>query len=136
MGRHGVEGGVPCECYNADSQLWHGGRHEFLSTIAGAMDGRGQGNFHQAHGGELDALEAGTNTGRWHIGQLMKKHLQKIDDDLKEIHDILLDRVNYMRRELRAAEEDLVETEKKREAIADAILRLGVFLPMRDEDKL
>jgi hypothetical protein len=66
----------------------------------------------------------------------MKQHLQKIDDDLKEIHDILLDRVNYLRRELKAAEEDLAETEKKREAIADAILRLGVFLPMWDEDKL
>jgi hypothetical protein len=65
----------------------------------------------------------------------MKKHLQKIDDDLKEIHDILLDRVNYLRRELKAAEEDLAETEKKREAITDAILRLGVFLPMRPQDE-
>lgn len=64
----------------------------------------------------------------------MRETLMKIADDLAEVRTLHLDRVKTLRRELQDAEKDLAGVEAKQRAIADAILRAGVFLPMREQD--
>jgi hypothetical protein len=64
----------------------------------------------------------------------MRKTLEAIADDLAEVRSLHLDRVKTLRRELQDAEKDLASVEEKQRAIADAILRAGVFLPMREKD--
>ena len=64
----------------------------------------------------------------------MKRHLEAIADDLAEVRSLHLDRVKKLRRELQDAEKDLASVEEKQRAIADAILRACVFLPMREQD--
>ena len=58
----------------------------------------------------------------------------QIADDLAEVRSLHIDRVKKLRRELEQAEQDLASVEEKQRAIADAILRAGVFLPMRERD--
>ena len=64
----------------------------------------------------------------------MRKTLEAIADDLAEVRSLHLDRVKKLRRELEQAEQDLQGVEEKQRAVADAILRAGVFLPMREQD--
>lgn len=78
----------------------------------------------------MDTVEASGRTKR----ELMRETLMKIADDLAEVRSLHLDRVKTLRRELQEAEKDLTSVEAKQRAIADAILRAGVFLPMREQD--
>ena len=64
----------------------------------------------------------------------MRKTLEAIADELANDRIWHLDRVKALRMELQNAEKDLASVEEKQRAIADAILRAGVFLPMREQD--
>ena len=64
----------------------------------------------------------------------MREILMQIADDLAEVRTLHIDRVKKLRWELDEAEQDLQGVEEKQRAIADAILRAGVFLPMREQD--
>ena len=66
----------------------------------------------------------------------MREILMRMADELAEIRTKQLARVKTMRDNLREQEADLAEIENRQRALAEAILKAGSFLPMRDQDAM